>query len=260
MEHRSLKNCEPRPHLSILSDEPRGGLQARNLSRNFDGIDALQDVSLSLQTGQVLGLLGPNGAGKSTLVNLLSGFDQPTKGQVELDDVDITAWRPARRGLDGLARTFQNGHAFAGLTVRENVEVAALGVKKSPRRARTLAREVLEQVGLAAASEGLAGALPHGDGRLLGVARALATEPRLVLMDEPAAGLNDDEVGKFGELLTRLATEDGIGLLLIDHNIGLVFAVCDEVQVLDEGRTIAFGSPEDVRQNPDVATAYLGQP
>ncbi|HVT77798.1 MAG TPA: ATP-binding cassette domain-containing protein, partial [Acidimicrobiales bacterium] len=167
------------------------------MSRAFDGVQALRGVSLELGRGEVVGLIGPNGAGKSTLVNVLSGFDRPDSGSVALADEDVTGWSPHRRGRRGLARTFQHSHAFRDLSVRENVEVSALGVGAGAREAARRADGLLERLGLARYQDAPAAALAHGDERRLGVARALATEPRFVLMDEPAAGLSEAEVPRF---------------------------------------------------------------
>ncbi|HEX4033916.1 MAG TPA: ATP-binding cassette domain-containing protein [Solirubrobacteraceae bacterium] len=228
------------------------------MSRSFEGIAALSDIDLELAPGEVLGLIGPNGAGKTTLVNLLSGFDLPSHGRVELGGRDITRWPPYRRGRAGLARTFQHGRLFGELSVAENVEVAALGVGCAPREARRRAGELLELLGLADRALSPAGLLPHGDQRKLGVARALALRPRFVLMDEPAAGLHEAEIPAFAAALRFVHEEFGAGILLIDHNIGLIMDACHRVHVLDRGTTLAVGTPEEVRGNLDVATAYLG--
>ncbi len=235
-------------------------LTARAVSRSFAGVQALSNVTLELQPDQVLGLIGPNGAGKSTLVNLLSGFDRPTTGTITLDGVDISSWSPARRGRSGIGRTFQHGHAFPALTVRENVEVAALGVKTSPSRARAVAGELLELLQLGPIGGRPAATLPHGQARLLGVARSLATGPRFLLLDEPAAGLNEDEVGEFASVIELVGHDRRVGVLLIDHNISLVLDVCDRIHVLDEGRTLADGTADEVRSNRAVTDAYLGTP
>ena len=216
-------------------------------------------MSLELQPGEVVGLIGPNGAGKSTLVNVLSGFDRPTTGSVELEGRDVTRWPAHRRGRHGLARTFQHSHAFRSLTVRENVEVSALGVRTSARRAAERAAELLELLGLTSYADSPAASLAHGDERRLGVARALATEPRFVLMDEPAAGLPEAEVPGFAAVVRSVRDEHGAGVLLIDHNMSLIMAVCDRIQVLDQGRTLAQGTPAEIRSNIDVAAAYLGE-
>jgi branched-chain amino acid transport system ATP-binding protein len=170
----------------------------------------------------------------------------------------VTRWSPDRRGRAGLTRTFQHSHAFRGLSVRENVEVAALGVGASPRDAKERAAGVLESLGLGEYADAPAANLAHGDERRLGVARALATTPRFVLMDEPAAGLPEAEVPAFAAVVQSVRDEHGAGVLLIDHNMALVMDVCDRIYVLDQGRMLAGGTPEEIRANLDVAAAYLG--
>jgi len=221
-------------------------------------VRALQDVTLELGRHEVVGLIGPNGAGKSTLVNLLSGFDFPTEGTVAMADREITKWSAHRRARAGLARTFQHSRSFRDLTVRENVEVAALAAGAWGREARRRADELLDLLGLGNRSELPAGALPHGDERRLGVARALATEPQFVLMDEPAAGLPEAEVPDFAAVMRSVRDDHDAGVLLIDHNMALVMDVCDRLLVLDQGRTLAEGTPAEIRANLDVAAAYLG--
>jgi branched-chain amino acid transport system ATP-binding protein len=234
-------------------------LRAADVSRSFDGVHALEGVSLEIHRHEVVGLIGPNGAGKSTLVNVLTGFDRPTSGSVELDGKTITSWSAHRRGRSGLARTFQHSHAFRELSVRENIEVAALGVGSSPRLARATATEILGLLGLDRYADAPAGALPHGDERRLGVARALATDPIFVLMDEPAAGLPEAEVPEFAAVVRSVRDGHGAGVLLIDHNMALIMEVCDRLLVLDQGRTLAEGTPDEIRENLDVVAAYLGE-
>ena len=235
-------------------------LRAADVSRAFDGVQALSGGTLELHRHEVVGLIGPNGAGKSTLVNVLTGFHFPDEGSVELEGRDVTRWRPHRRGRAGLARTFQHSRSFRSLSVRENVEVAALGVGAGPREARRRADGLLESLRLDGHERSPAGSLPHGDERRLGVARALATEPRFLLMDEPAAGLPEAEVPAFAEVVRSVRDDHDVGVLLIDHNMALIMGVCDRIQVLDQGRTLAEGSPTEIRGNLDVAAAYLGEP
>jgi branched-chain amino acid transport system ATP-binding protein len=222
-------------------------------------VRALQDVTLELSQHEVVGLIGPNGAGKSTLVNVLTGFDFPTEGAVELGGREITGWSSHRRARAGLARTFQHSRSFRSLSVRENVEVAALGVRSGPREARRRADDLLELLGLSAQSETRADALAQGDERRLGVARVLATEPTFVLLDEPAAGLPEAEVPEFADVVRSVRDDHRAGVLLIDHNMALVMGVCDRIHVLDQGRTLAAGAPDEIRANLDVAAAYLGE-
>jgi len=244
---------------AIETERRPGTLRASSVSRAFAGVQALDGVSLEVHRHEVVGLIGPNGAGKSTLVNVMTGFDLPSSGTVELEERDVTGWSPQRRGRAGLARTFQHSRSFRGLSVRENVEVAALGVGVGARAARRRADELLELLGLEARAEAPAGALAHGDERRLGVARALATEPRFVLLDEPAAGLPEAEVPEFAAVVRAVRDDHDAGVLLIDHNIALVMEVCDRIHVLDQGRTLAQGTPAEIRSNLDVTAAYLGE-
>ena len=216
-------------------------------------------MTLDVARGEVVGLIGPNGAGKSTLVNVLSGFDRPDGGAVELEGQDVTRWSASRRGRHGLARTFQHSHAFRDLSVRENVEVSALGVGAPPREATRRADALLQRLGLARYAAAPAGSLASGDERRLGVARALATEPKYVLLDEPAAGLPEAEVPDFAAVVRSVRDDHAAGVLLIDHNMALIMDVCDRILVLDQGTTLAEGTPAEIRSNLDVAAAYLGE-
>jgi branched-chain amino acid transport system ATP-binding protein len=222
-------------------------------------VQALDDVTIELNRHEVVGLIGPNGAGKSTLVNLLSGFDAPTSGSIVLDDREITGWSPHRLARAGLARTFQHSRSFGDLSVRENIEVAAIGVGSGPRGARARADELLGLLGLEGHQHAPARSLAHGDERRLGVARALALEPVFVLLDEPAAGLPEAEVPDFAAVVRSVRDEHGSGVLLIDHNMTLIMGVCDRIHVLDRGTTLAAGTPAEIRENLDVASAYLGE-
>ena len=249
---------DPAPE-SGIEGRPEDTLRASAVSRSFEGVRALQDVTLELHRREVVGLIGPNGAGKSTLVNVLTGFDLPTAGAVEFRDRDITRWSAHRRARSGLTRTFQHSRSFRALSVRENVEVSALGVGLRGREARRRAQELLERLGLAELADAPAGSLPQGDERRLGVARALVAEPAFVLMDEPAAGLPEAEVPEFAEVVRSVRDDHRAGVLLIDHNMALVMGVCDRIHVLDQGRTLAAGTPGEIRGDLNVAAAYLGE-
>ena len=238
---------------------PEETLRASSVSRSYEGVQALQEVSLELRRREVVGLIGPNGAGKSTLVNLLTGFDFPSSGTVELGRQDITRWSSERRTRAGVARSFQHSRSFKSLSVRENVEVSALGVGARAGEARRRTDDLLELLGLTELAQAQADSLSHGDERRLGVARVLATQPSFVLMDEPAAGLPEADAPQFGDVVRSIRDDHGGGVLLIDHNMALVMAVCDRVHVLDQGRTLAAGTPREIRANIDVAAAYLGE-
>ena len=227
------------------------------MSRSFAGVQALDGVTLELHRHEVVGLIGPNGAGKSTLVNVLTGFDTPTSGRVELGERDVTGWSPHRRARAGIGRTFQHSRSFRGLTVRENIEVAALGAGARPAAARSRSAELISRLGLD--GDVSAGQLPHGHERLLGVARAIAAAPSFVLLDEPGAGVPEAEVGELAGIIRAIRKDFDAGVLLIDHNMALVMAVCDRIHVLDQGRTLAEGTPAEIRANIDVAAAYLGE-
>jgi branched-chain amino acid transport system ATP-binding protein len=249
---------DPAPE-SGIEGRPEDTLRASAVSRSFEGVRALQDVTLELHRREVVGLIGPNGAGKSTLVNVLTGFDLPTTGAVEFRDRDITRWSAHRRARSGLTRTFQHSRSLRALSVRENVEVSALGVGLRGREARRRAQELLERLGLAGLADAPAGSLPQGDERRLGVARALVAEPAFVLMDEPAAGLPEAEVPELAEVVRSVRDDHRAGVLLIDHNMALVMGVCDRIHVLDQGRTLAAGTPGEIRGDLNVAAAYLGE-
>jgi len=245
--------------VSGIERRPEETLRASSVSRSFEGVQALQDVTLELHRKEVVGLVGPNGAGKSTLVNVLAGFDLPTSGTVELRDREITRWSANRRARSGLTRTFQHSRSLRALSVRENVEVAALGVGTGTREARRRAQQLLDRLALTDLADVPAGSLAQGDERRLGVARALVTEPDFVLMDEPAAGLPEAEVPEFAEVVRSVRDDYRAGVLLIDHNMALVMGVCDRIHVLDQGRTLAAGTPEEIRGDLNVAAAYLGE-
>ncbi len=206
----------------------------------------------------MVGLIGPNGAGKTTLINLITGFDLPTSGKIELGDEDVTRWRAVRRARAGLARTFQHGHLFGALSVAENIQLAALGVGMGPRGARQVCEELLDALELRSHAHVPASALAHGDEQKVGVARALASRPRYVLLDEPAAGLSEADIDSFSSLVRSVRDAFEVGVLLVDHNIAVIMDVCDRIYVLDQGRALAEGPPSEIRRNIDVTAAYLG--
>jgi branched-chain amino acid transport system ATP-binding protein len=233
-------------------------LHARAVSVHFGGLTAVSDVTLRLDKGEILGLIGPNGAGKTTLVNVLSGFQRPAAGSIAVGEIDCT--RLARHGFAqaGIVRTFQAVRLFKGLTVSENVEVGyvAVGLGRSAARAR--ARDILGDLGLAAKTDRLASGLSYGEERRVGLARALALDPRHLLLDEPAAGLAPAEADALREVIAGVRAKYGCGVLVIEHNMAFVMHLCERIHVLDGGRTIAAGTPAEIRADPNVRRAYLG--
>jgi branched-chain amino acid transport system ATP-binding protein len=235
-----------------------GTLEARDVRVHIRGVRAVDGVDLSMRQGEIVGLIGPNGAGKTTLVAVLAGFHRATTGTVLLNGVDVTEWPPSEIARAGLVRTFQDTRLFPGLTSFENVEVAALTAGASRRPARTFARDLLARLGLEHRAGSLASRLPHDEERRLAIARALATRPTFVLLDEPAAGLTEAESDELARMLASVRDALGPGLLVIDHDMRLIMGLSERIQVLHYGKTIATGTPAEVRNDPDVLTAYLG--
>lgn len=235
-------------------------VRTQGVSVHFAGVKALQDVDLQLEQGEILGLIGPNGAGKTTLVNVLSGYQRPTAGTVWLDERNVTGHAPEKRAKAGLVRTFQNVRLFPELTVLDNILLGAVGTGRSTRSGLALTCSLLENAGLGNWAATEARSLPYGAARRLGIARALATQPRFVLLDEPAAGLNDSESATLVESLQRMPADFGVGILLIEHDMHVVMSVSQRIHVLDFGKTLAVGTPDEVRSDPDVQRAYFGRP
>ena len=233
-------------------------LDAANVTVAFQGLMAINDVSLSVQPGEILGLIGPNGAGKTTLVNVLTGFQEPTSGVVRMGGTALDGLIPHARSRLGLARTFQNVLLFKGLSVLENIEAGALAMGLDRAAGRRRATQILDWLDLADRANRQAGTLPFGDERRIGIGRAIAMQPRFLLMDEPAAGLNDNECLGLEKIIRRIRQEIGCGILLIEHRMSLVFALSDRIHVLQQGRTIAEGVPGDIRDDARVREAYLG--
>lgn len=240
----------------------------------FGGIAAVSDVSLSVEPGEICGLIGANGAGKTTLFDVVSGVRSPDNGRIFLHGENVTSWSPQRRARAGMRRTFQRVQVFGWLTIEENLLVATewrgggggvladlLGLptrQKLESARREHAREILNKCGLLAIKDRSAASLPIGTARLVELARALMDEPTLLLLDEPASGLDHVEAERFGDLITSVARETGAAILLVEHDVGFVMERCNRVVVLHLGEVIADGAPDEVRNNPLVRDAYLG--
>ena len=242
---------------------PAGGdmeerLEAHDVSVNFEGLAAVDEVTVSMGRQEIFGLIGPNGAGKTTLVNVLTGFQKPTHGRVVLAGVDVTGMPPHRIGRRGLARTFQAVRLYPDMPVIENLEAAAVGTGLGRREASRRARAILEWMNFSDKAYDHADTLPYGDERRVGIGRALAMAPHFVLLDEPAAGMSDSECDDLMALISRIPQDFGCGVLLIEHNMRVIMGVCDRIHVIDSGRTIGEGTPQEIQANPAVIRAYLG--
>jgi branched-chain amino acid transport system ATP-binding protein len=233
-------------------------LEGQDIEVRFEGLAALGGVDIMLRRREILGLIGPNGAGKTTLVNVLSGFQRPTRGLVQMGGVAMTHFAPNQRATRGIARTFQSVRPFGGLTVLENVETGAVGAGSSRRAARQLAWELLEFMDLREIAHMPAEALPHGHARRVGVLRALATRPTFLLLDEPGAGLDEAESDELISAIAEIRNRFDCGVLVIEHDMRLIMGVCERIQVLDYGKVISIGTPEAVRKDAAVVAAYLG--
>lgn len=256
-----------------MSEARASVLTIKEINKSFGGLKAVDSLSIELKQGEILGLIGPNGAGKTTLFNLVSGSYRPTSGRVLFDGVELTGKPPHAICRLGVARTFQHSLVFDDMTLVENVLVgrhsrtragvlsAALSLprhRSEEREALKAAHEVLRRVGLGERAEEPAGNMPMGERHLLEIARALAAEPRLLLLDEPAAGLNDEETARLAETVRRIRA-DGVTVLLVEHHMTFVMDISDEVVVLDYGRKIAEGPPLMIMENEEVIKAYLGE-
>jgi len=241
-----------------LGSARRGSLKVEGLTKYFQSLRALQDVTLEVPNGCIVGLIGPNGSGKTTFINVVTGHLRPNGGRVYLDGKEITNLSAHRLARAHLARTYQNVRLFATLSVLDNVVVGALSVGMSRRQAEARARGVLEKLGIPQFEDTQASALSYGHKRLVEIARALAMKPRYLLLDEPAAGMNDDETTDLLRRLRPLPAEDQLGILIVDHDMRLIMQLCDMLHVLNFGQTIAEGTADEVRREPKVIDAYFG--
>jgi branched-chain amino acid transport system ATP-binding protein len=248
-------------------------LEVREVTRRFGGLTAVKDVAFAVEEGGLFGVIGPNGAGKTTLFNLITGIYAPDTGSVALGGMTVSGLPPHRIAAHGIARTFQNIRLVGDLSVLDNVKIAC-HMKRAASLAATIlrtaafhraeeeleafARRLLDLLGLAALADEEASSLPYGLQRRLEIARALATEPRLLLLDEPAAGMNPQEALELMALIRRLRDEFKLTILLVEHNMAVVMGVCERIHVLDHGVSLAEGTPEEIRRNPKVIEAYLG--
>ena len=235
-------------------------LETQGVTVRFGGNTAVNQVSIGAEEGRITGLIGPNGAGKTTLFNTVTGLQKPTEGKVLIDGVDITGMSPAKRAKLGLARTFQQLELFLSLSVRDNVKVAGDILRATTRKRIDLDAEtdrILELTGLTDIADRDVSDIPSGGARVVEVARALMTSPRVLLLDEPASGQTEQETEAFAELLTGLA-EDGLAICLVEHDLPLVMKLCATIHVLDYGSVIASGTPQEIQQSPEVIAAYIG--
>jgi ABC-type branched-subunit amino acid transport system ATPase component len=229
-------------------------LVVTRIQKRFRGLVAVDDVSLRLRQGEILGLIGPNGSGKTTLLNVASGVTRPTRGKVTVSGVTVQGKRPHVFASLGVGRTFQQIRLFGDMTVTENVEVGAVARKRS----RASVGALLERIGLAAERDRLAGTLPYGQQRRVEIARALAGAPRFLLLDEPAAGMNEVESDQLLETIRMIREQEGCGILVVDHDLRLIMRLSERIHVLAEGRTICEGTPDAVRGDPAVIREYIG--
>jgi branched-chain amino acid transport system ATP-binding protein len=244
--------------VSVGSEHGAQRLSAAAVSVHFDGVKALSDASVDLNGREILGLIGPNGAGKTTMVNVLTGFQRPTAGAVSINGVDIAGLEPYQVSRLGVGRTFQAARLFKDLSVEQNLQASSFGAGASDAEARKLCEELLEFLSIQPIAKRRAGELSYGDSRRVGIGRALASRPKFILMDEPAAGMSEPECDDLARVINAIPERFGCGIMLIEHNLSLVMQVCERISVLDSGRVLATGSPSEIRNNAAVRAAYLG--
>ena len=233
-------------------------LQVSSLLKTFGGVVAADDIDLTIYAGEIHGLIGPNGSGKTTLLNLISGVYVPDAGQILFEKQDITNWPRYRRARAGVARTFQGIRLFSTMSVFDNVYVAASNGGQSRSGAAKVTAEMLELVGMADRRDLVISSLPYGDQRLVEIARAVALSPKLLLLDEPVAGMAPEEMDRVAAVVRRVS-EEGVGIILVEHEMEFALGLCEQISVLNFGEKIAEGPPDIIRTHPDVVTAYLGE-
>jgi branched-chain amino acid transport system ATP-binding protein len=231
---------------------------ARDVNVQFEGLKALSNVTLTVKRRRITGLIGPNGAGKTTLINVMTGFQRVGAGAVELEGEAVERIAAHKLRRKGVARTFQSGRLFRELAVVDNLEVTGVGLGLNRREAIAEAERVMKWLGLSHLAGAIAGALPYTDERRVAIGRAIMCNPRYLLLDEPAAGMSEHESHDLAAIIKRIATELGVGVLLIEHNIGLVLKLCERIFVLDSGEIIEDGPPDQVRNSDAVRHAYMG--
>lgn len=238
---------------------PADVLSTRKVCVYFEGVKAVDEVDLEVPRGRITGLIGPNGAGKSTLFNAVSGFVPLTAGAVHFGERDISGWSATKVAQHGLVRTFQDTRIFKKLTILENVELGAMGSGLLGAKARQSANDALSLLGVSHLRNELAGNVALGDERRAGIARAVATSPSFLLLDEPAAGLDEQETRDLSTTIVSIRDQIGCGVLLVEHDMSVIFSICEGIHVMDSGRTIAVGTPDEIRRNPAVIEAYFGR-
>ncbi len=234
-------------------------LKVEKMTRRFGGLTAVSDLSFEVRRGEILGLIGPNGAGKSTTFNVVSGFYRASEGRLTFDGQDITAMKPAQVCQLGLVRTFQHDSYLREMTVHDNLLIATFSQIKSRTEREKRVQETAELLKLTDHMDELAGSLPHGLQRMVGIGIAFATRPKLLCLDEPLTGLNGTEVRGTLDIFRRIRDEYGTTILLVEHNMKAVMEICDRIVVLDYGVFLATGTPQDIKENPAVISAYLGK-